>query len=157
MFGTRQTTANKNHKPKTPKLTTTDRILCRLLALRDAAFLPVRIFVGSSLNANTWSMRQRFHAGGIPWSSEEGSDRGRKAAQRALEEAEAAGMVLPLPTAGRTPGFHLTESGEHRAASLCSQYVLADGIAVIIALERRAVAGVIDVPEDDLIPSLPAW
>jgi hypothetical protein len=145
---------------KSADLTHGDLILIRLLAMRDAYFVPVRRFLGSNLNPNAWSMRKRYLADGVPWASGNSTEQSRKESQRALEQLAKAGMVKRSGAGGRTVGVTLTDKGEWRACSLAFQFTLADGVGLYRAIERRAkasgIAG-IDIWEDDLLPSLPQW
>jgi hypothetical protein len=147
----------KNESPqRVIELTAMDRLLIRLLAMRDAYFTPVRDVL-DNLNSNAWSMRRRYRETGVPWSSEGKTEAERKVIQRALEQAGKSGLVAIGNAGGRTSDVRLLDAGEHRAASLCLRFTPADGVKVWNALVRRYDAGVMDCWEDDLIPSMPVW
>lgn len=133
-------------------------MLTRLLAIRDSYYIPARVLTGNNQNANVWSARRLYEAGGgIPWTSNAKSEREQKEMQRAKDEAEASGLIIAVRVEGRTSGIKLTDAGEHQAASYAMMYTMADSVCLYEAIKRRQAAGIYDFWEDDLIPNLPEW
>jgi hypothetical protein len=144
-------------------MTPTDRIIVQLLAIRNAAFAPVRKFVVNNQNANAFIMRRRHGETGSPWASGAAGPMARKRAQRALEDAVAAALVSPVLSGNKTVAVRLTDAGERQAAALCGQFLPGDiesrDVLAAIILRKTKAVGAGTVPEDDLraLPFVKLW
>ena len=124
-----------------------DFILCYVLAVSDATWLPVRRFT-APLPANVYLARVGFRKTGVPWRSGEAGEAARKAAQRRLEAAASAGLVtVHRPRRGKNLGVRLTDEGDARARALCGLPGMADGLSLLGEVDRLSASAGAWVPE----------